>query len=140
MDEPSLALSVEKARDALARNLAAARGALGWFQEDLAHTAGVSQATVNQLEGGANSKSDARLSTVADLATALGISPMLLLLDREELDAIAEIPRSREAEDVRSRLTPEQLETMQRLLRSGVAKNRAEAVAMGTTAAALACI
>lgn len=65
---------------------------------------------------------------------------MLLLLDREELDAIAEIPRSREAEDVRSRLTPEQLETMQRLLRSGVAKNRAEAVAMGTTAAALACI
>lgn len=140
VDGTALSLSVENARDALARNLAAARSALDWSQEDLARAAGVSRATVNQLEGGASSKSDPRLSTVAGLATALGISPMLLLLDREELDAIAGIPMSREAEDVRSQLDTEQLETMRRLLRSGVAKNRAEAVAMGTTAAALAGI
>lgn len=140
MDEVSVSLSVESARDALARNLAAARSALEWSQEDLARAAGISRATVNQLEGGASSRSDPRLSTVVGLATALGVSPMLLLLDREDLDAIAEIPRSREGEDVRLQLKTEQLETMQRLLRSGLAKNRAEAVAMGTTAAALAGI
>jgi transcriptional regulator with XRE-family HTH domain len=140
VDEAALSLAVEDARDALARNLAAARSALGWSQEDLAHAAGVSRATVNQLEGGASAKSDPRLSTVAGLATALGISPMLLLLDREELDAINEIPKSQEAESVSSQLNAEQLETMRRLLRSGVAKNRAEAVAMGTTAATLAGI
>lgn len=138
VDEAALALAVEAARDALARNLAAARSALGWSQEDLAQSAGVSRATVNQLEGGASGKSDPRLSTVAGLATALGISPMLLLLDREELDAISEIPTSQEAERVSSQLNAEQLETMRRLLRSGVAKNRAEAIAIGTSAAMVA--
>jgi hypothetical protein len=65
---------------------------------------------------------------------------MFLFLDREELDAIAAIPGSREVAEVSSHLDAEQLETMRRLLRSGVAKNRAEAVAMGTSAAMLAGI
>lgn len=138
VDTAALSLSVEGARDAVARNLAAARSALGWSQEDLARAAGISRATVNQLEGGASAKSDPRLSTLAALASALGISPMLLLLDREELDAIAEIPGSREMSEVSSHLDPEQLEIMRRLLRSGVAKNRAKAVAMGASAATLA--
>ncbi len=140
VDAAALSLSIEDARDAVARNLAAARSALGWSQEDLARAAGVSRATVNQLEGGASSKADPRLSTVAGLASALGISPMFLFLDREELDAIAAIPGSREMSEVSSHLDAEQLETMRRLLRSGVAKNRAEAVAMGTSAAMLAGI
>jgi len=129
-------LPVEDAQDILARNLSAARGALGMSQEQLAAAAGVSRATINQLEGGASAKGDPRLSTVVHLAAALGISPVFLLLGRDELDAITEARKSTEVNEVRSHLTAEQLETMRRLLRSGVAKNRTKAVEMGATAAA----
>lgn len=129
---------VDDVQDTLARNLSAARGALGMSQDQLATAAGVSRATVNQLEGGASANGDPRLSTVVSLASALGISPVILLLGRDELDAIAEAPKSKEVKDVRSHLTAEELGTMRRLLRSGVAKNRAKAVEMGTSAAATA--
>lgn len=134
----ALSLQVEDTQDTLARNLSAARGALRMSQDQLAAAAGVSRATVNQLEGGASAKGDPRLSTLVNLAGALGISPVLLLLGRDELDAIADAPKSKEAKDVRSHLTSEELETMRRLLRSGVAKNRTKAVEMGATAAATA--
>ena len=129
---------IDDVRDALARNLAAARSALDLSQDQLAAAAGVSRATVNQLEGGTSAKGDPRLSTIASLAAAIGISPMFLLLDRDDLDSIAEAPGSREVKDVGSQLTAQDLETMQRLLRSGLARNRAEAVQMGTSAAATA--
>jgi len=137
-DTVALSLPVEDVQDTLARNLSAARSALGLSQDQLATAAGVSRATVNQLEGGSTAKGDPRLSTVVQLAAALGISPVFLLLGRDELDAITEAPKSKEVRDVRSHLTAEELDTMRRLLRSGVAKNRAKAVEMGATAAATA--
>lgn len=137
-DVAALSLRVEEVQDTVARNLSAARAALGMSQEQLAASAGVSRATVNQLEGGASAKGDPRLSTLVGLAAALGISPVFLLLGRDELDAMAEAPNSKEVKEVRSHLTVEELEIMSRLLRSGVAKNRAKAVEMGATAAATA--
>lgn len=127
-----LSLSLEDVRDTLARNLSAARSALGMSQEQLAAAGGVSRATINQLEG---AEGDPRLSTLVGLAAALGVSPVFLLLGRDELDAIAKAPGSKEAEEVQAHLTAGELDTMRRLLRSGVAKNRAKAVAMGATAA-----
>lgn len=137
-DTETLSLSVEDVQDTLARNLSAARTALGMSQDQLAAAAGVSRATVNQLEGGSTAKGDPRLSTVVCLSSALGISPVFLLLGRDELDAIVEIPKRTEVKDVRSNLSADELETMRRLLRSGVAKNRAKAVEMGATAATTA--
>jgi transcriptional regulator with XRE-family HTH domain len=102
-------------------------------QDQLAAAGGVSRATINQLEG---AEGDPRLSTLVGLAAALGVSPVFLLLGRDELDAIAKAPGSKEAKEVQAHLTPGELDTMRRLLRSGVAKNRAKAVAMGSTAAA----
>lgn len=133
----SAALSVPLAdvRDTLARNLSAARGALGISQDQLATAGGVSRATINQLEG---AEGDPRLSTLVALAAALGVSPVFLLLGRDELDAIAKAPGSKEAKEVQAHLTPDELDTMRRLLRSGVAKNRTKAVAMGSTAATTA--
>jgi len=131
-------LLVEEVQDTLARNISAARVVLGMSQEQLATSAGMSRATVNQLEGGSTAKGDPRLSTVVQLAAALGISPVFLLLGRDELDAIAWAPDSQVVKDVRSHLTADELETMRRLLRSGVAKNRTRAVEMGATAAASA--
>lgn len=137
-DAVVLSLPVEDVQDTLARNLSAARGALGMSQEQLAAAAGVSRATINQLEGGASAKGDPRLSTMVHLAAALGISPVFLLLGRDELDAITEAPKSKEIKEIRSHLTAEELDTMRRLLRSGVTKNRTKAVEMGATAAASA--
>ena len=130
-----LLLSIDDVRDTLASNLSAARSALGMSQDELAAKGGVSRATLNQLEG---AEGDPRLSTLVGLAAALGISPVFLLLGRDELDAIAKAPGSKEAKDVQAHLTPEELDTMRRLLRSGVAKNRTKAVTMGSTAAATA--
>lgn len=136
----ALSLPVEEAQDTLARNLSAARCAHGMSQDQLAMAAGVSRATVNQLEGGSTAKGDPRLSTVVSLSYALGISPVFLLLGRDELDAIAEAPKRAEMKEVTSRLSADDLDTMRRLLRSGVAKNRAKAVEMGATAATTAGI
>ena len=92
-DAVALSLPVEDVQDTLARNLSAARSALGMSQDQLAAAAGVSRATVNQLEGGSTAKGDPRLSTVVSLSSALGISPMFLLLGRDELDAAVHAPQ-----------------------------------------------
>lgn len=130
-----LSLPLEDVQDTLARNLAAARSALGMSQDQLATAAGVSRATVNQLEGGSTANGDPRLSTLVHIARALGLSPVFLLLGRDELDAIEGATNSNEVQDVRSHITAEELETMRRLLRSGVAKNMTRAVEMGGSAA-----
>ncbi|ATB29950.1 helix-turn-helix domain-containing protein [Melittangium boletus] len=134
-DSAPLSLPLEEVRDTLARNLSAARSALGLSQDQLAAAGGVSRATINQLEG---AEGDPRLSTLVGLSAALGVSPVFLLLGRDELDAIAKAPGSKEAKKVQAYLTPEELDTMRRLLRSGVAKNRAKAVAIGSMAAVTA--
>ena len=131
----ALSRTVEDVQNTLARNLFAARGALNMSQEDLAGAAGVSRATINQLEQGSSAKGDPRLSTVVRLAAALELSPVFLLLGRDELHAITEVPKSREVNEVRSRLSAEKLETMRWLLSSDVPKNRAKAVQMGAEAA-----
>jgi transcriptional regulator with XRE-family HTH domain len=101
-------------------------------QDQLAELSGVSRATIVQLESGSG---DPRLSTLAAIAGALGISPMLLLLGSDELLAIANVAESAEAEKMREHLSKETLEDMQRLLRSGLQKNRSKAIAMGIAAA-----
>lgn len=75
----------EALRLKFARNLAAARSAKAMTQEALANAAGVSRATVVQIESGIG---DIKLSTVAELASALGTSPILMLMGEDELAAL----------------------------------------------------
>lgn len=70
----------------LARNLVAARAAAGLTQHQLARRSRVSRATIAQIEASA---SDPRLSTLALLAEAMGVSPLHLLLGRRELQSLS---------------------------------------------------
>ena len=67
----------ESTASVLAKNLVAARVVAGLTQHELAAAAGVSRATVAQLETGV---SDPRISTVVDLAKALGVAPIVQMV------------------------------------------------------------
>lgn len=125
----------ENVLETVALNLSAARIGIGLSQDQLAEAAKVSRATIVQLEGGAG---DPRLSTLAAIAAALGITPVLLLIGRDELNAIANMTNNGEAERIREHLSDEEQEEMRRLLRSGLPKNRGKAVNIGTNAATAA--
>ncbi len=72
----------------MGRNLAAARLAKGLTQDDLAGGASVSRATIVQIESG---EGDPKLSTLADLALALGTSPTMLLMGAEDMNALVDV-------------------------------------------------
>jgi transcriptional regulator with XRE-family HTH domain len=82
-----MTIHAEELRLRLARNVASARAARGWTQDALASRAGVSRATIIQVESGENA-TDIKLSTVADLAAALETSPMLLFVGGAEVEAL----------------------------------------------------
>ena len=129
---PSNILDVDQVRMNLARNLVAARTALEISQDTLATRASVSRATVIQIEGG---EGDPRLSTLVSLADALSVSPMFLLLGREDLEALSNLRKSEGMPVVPDELSEEDVETMRRLLRSGISRNRNKAIKMGVAAA-----
>ena len=116
----------------LARHVAVARVALKLSQAELADKAGVSRATIVQVEAAAV---DLQLSTLDKIAKALGMSPMFLLLGRDELLALTDTQVGRSAKLVQARLTDMQLESMRRMLHSGVPRKSAEAVETGSQAA-----
>ena len=86
----------------------------------------MSRATIAQLEGG---DGDPRLSTIVDLATALGTSPILLLMGEDELRAIVTVPRTDNL------LSDEEVEQMRRMVASGLQKQRLQAGKLGANAA-----
>ena len=111
----------------LAKNLVAARVIAGLTQHDLAAAAGVSRATVAQLETGF---SDPRLSTVVDIARALGIAPIVLLSGTEEVEALAKL-----ADEARPSIPPVDLARMRDYIASGMLKDRIRAARVGATVA-----
>jgi transcriptional regulator with XRE-family HTH domain len=131
----ALSEALEGSLETLARNLSAARTAMGLSQDHLADAAGISRATVIQLEAGTG---DPRLSTLTGLAMALDVSPVFFLFGRDELSAIASLHESSDGERVQAHLSKDEQEVMRRLLRSGLAKNRTKAVKMGAEAAVAA--
>lgn len=131
-DSDAWANDFNEVKETIARNLAAARSAVRLSQEGLAKAAGVSRATINQLEA---AEADPRLSTLIRVAAALGLSPLLLVLGRDDLDEIVQAPQSAEAKLVLEELSAEDLDTMNRLMASGIGKKRMKAVGMGSNAA-----
>jgi transcriptional regulator with XRE-family HTH domain len=126
----------ESALSGLARNLSMARSARSITQEGLAEQSGVSRATIAQIESG---ESDPRFSTIVDLAAALEITPLLLLMTSRELAAISELVRDGSSVREASAGIPTQdVQRMRRLLESGVQRGQKQAVEMGVTAVQVA--
>jgi transcriptional regulator with XRE-family HTH domain len=114
----------------LAKNLVVARQAANVTQHALAAAALVSRATVAQIETGC---SDPRLSTIVDLARALGVPPYFLLVGPEEVNALMAMPAALAERPLR--VPPGELERMQRLIRSGMLKDRVRAARIGVAIA-----
>ena len=108
----------------LAKNLVAARVIAAMTQHDLAAAAGISRATVAQLETGS---SDPRLSTVVDIARALGIAPIVLLCGTVEVAAFAELASGAVAGETRPSVAAPDLIRMREFVASGMLKDRVRA-------------
>jgi transcriptional regulator with XRE-family HTH domain len=106
----------------LAQNLAIIRVATGWTQQALADAAQVSRATIAQLEAGLG---DPRLSTIEQIARAVGVTPSVLLLGTPEVDELIKShkPGGRPAFSV----PPHIQEMLKLLIASGQLRHKLEA-------------
>jgi transcriptional regulator with XRE-family HTH domain len=114
----------------LGKNLVVARIIAGMTQHELASASYVSRATIAQLETGS---SDPRLSTIVELAHALRLSPIFLLLGAVEIQALAELPN--QLESVAKLISPENVYRMKELVESGLLKDRLRAARLGASVA-----
>ncbi len=114
-----------------AQNLLVARTVLDLTQHALSAASGVSRATIAQLEAG---KGDPKLSTVQQLAEALGVSPVVLLLGRRELAALGSLLGGAAEE----RGVDPTVSVMRHLVTAGGVRSRLEAARLGIGVAAAA--
>lgn len=125
----------ESADATLAKNLVAARVIAGFTQQELAQAAMVSRATIAQLETG---YSDPRLSTIVDLAQALGLPPIFLLLGLEEVAALTALAEQFHSTGIS--MAQGDLARMVQLVQSGLLKDRLRAARIGASVARSAAV
>ena len=119
----------ESADAVLAKNLVVARVVKGITQQALAEAAGISRATIAQLETG---YSDPRLSTIVELATALGVPPILLLIGKPEAVALAAFFQK---PSLPVSVSDSEITQMRRLVDTGMLKDRLRAALVGADVA-----
>lgn len=116
----------------LAKNLVVARVVSGVTQHELAGRAGISRATIAQIETGC---SDPRLSTIAELAKALGIPLIVLLTGAEEVRALTGLCGNVAPPEPSIGIPQSEVDRMLRLIRSGMLKDRLRAARIGAALA-----
>jgi transcriptional regulator with XRE-family HTH domain len=117
----------------LAKNLVVARVVLGVTQQELSERADISRATIAQIETG---YSDPRISTITQLAAALGIPAVVLLTGSDDVRAFVELLGDAGSDEQPSVTIPTaDLERMRRYLRTGMLKDRVRAARIGAAVA-----
>ena len=97
-------------------------------QQGLSAASGISRATIAQLESGT---SDPRLSTLVYLARALDVPLLLFLVGLPEARALAMLPGRMESTSLA--VPPADQRRMERLVASGMLKDRLRAARLGAT-------
>lgn len=100
----------------LGESLALARKAEGLTQGELAEEAGLSRATIANIESGG---ADPKLSTIAELAKALDISPAWLLMSEEDMEVMGEIATSDDVSRLQEVLPKDLVDQISTMVRSG---------------------
>lgn len=121
--------SMQEMARRLSQNVVAARTAVHMTQQELADAAGISRATIAEIERGS---ADPRLSTVVAMADALGTSPMMLLLEKEALEVAQQV--GGKAEALAKHLSKESVEKMQEWLRTDGSRGFQQAAKEGVRA------
>jgi transcriptional regulator with XRE-family HTH domain len=117
----------------LAKNVGAARNVQGLTQDDLARSAELSRATIVKIEAG---EGDPSVSTIARVAEALGTSPLLLLMGKDEILALSAVIDDRGGlKRLSEGVSEEQVAEWKRLVDSGLPKGQRQATASAGAAA-----
>ncbi|MGD1276874.1 MAG: helix-turn-helix transcriptional regulator [Tepidisphaeraceae bacterium] len=124
-------VTFESPKATLATNLVIARQAAGITQRQLADASRISRATIAQLETGCG---DPRLTTIVELARALQIPPILLLVGAREARLLVHL--TRHTPDEVPQVSQPLIQNMRELAESGFIRDRLRAARLGASAVA----
>jgi len=129
MSNTEMSTPMQEVAHRLSQSVVAARTAAHMTQQELADAAGVSRATVAEIERGTG---DPRLSTLVAMGAALGASPMLLLFDKEAFEVAQQLGDRSDA--LAQQLSRESVEKMEGWLRTDGTRGYQQAAREGVRA------
>lgn len=128
IDKNTLVNNKHKLFGALAFNLYNARKARNFTQSELSDLSGVSRSTIALMEKG---DSDSKLSSISDIATALEVSPSVLLMTEDDAAILGEVIRGQGYEELLKAVEQVDLERIQKFASTGLRRGHLKAALEG---------